>query len=643
MIMQPVFPNAGQSGLGSAERRYSRTGKYIASLVILLACTVNLIAQPVVMDSNLEIKTVVSGLITPTTLAFLGPDDFLVLEKNTGRVLRIQNGAIHSTVLALGVNFASERGMLGIALHPQFPDDPGVYIFWTESLSGTVSNVVSEVPLLGNRVDRFEWDGASLVFDRNLIQIRARQEVFGFPPFGPDDVEAERGNHNGGVIQFGPDEKLYIFIGDVGRRGWMQNIMEGRGPDGNDDQFGGPEPDDAHLTGVVLRLNDDGSTPEDNPFFAVGSAVGGEIGANIQKIFSYGHRNGFGFDFDPVSGVLWLGENGDDSYAEINRVLPGMNSGWIQIMGPVKRVSDYKAIETSDEFFGLQQNRWPPTFIADTPREALNRLFMLPGAHYADPVLSWRFVIEPAGFGFLNSKALGPQYEGDLFVGGARDFLLDGHVFRLKPTGNRRAIAGNRVIDNLAKWDVTGSEHLLFGAGFGVVTDIQTSPDGNLVIVSLSHGAVYEIARRTVRPLVRNFVAPADGSQEVPPANTRARGQTTFQLNKEGTELSYKHITANLHNLTQSHIHLGAAGVNGPVVVWLYPSAPPPQLIPGLFSGVLAEGTITADDLVGPLAGQPLSALIDLMMAGETYVNVHTSQFPAGEIRGQIIPAGPAR
>ena len=76
-----------------------------------------------------------------------------------------------------------------------------------------------------------------------------------------------------------------------------------------DDQFGGPEPDDAHLTGVVLRLNDDGTAPTDNPFFAAGAAMGGEVGANVQKIFSYGHRNGFGMAVDPRLGrALAAGE-----------------------------------------------------------------------------------------------------------------------------------------------------------------------------------------------------------------------------------------------------------------------------------------------------------------------------------------------
>lgn len=134
----------------------------------------------------------------------------------------------------------------------------------------------------------------------------------------------------------------------------------------------------------------------------------------------------------------------------------------------------------------------------------------------------------------------------------------------------------------------------------------------------------------------KNFIAHLSGGEEVPSVETLAQGQAIFKLNKTGDELSYRLIAANIEDVVQSHIHLAPAGVNGPVVVWLYPSAPPARLIPGRFDGVLAEGTITAADLVGPMAGQPLSVLLDAMNAGNTYVNVHTLANPGGEIRGQI-------
>ncbi|MBI3911238.1 MAG: PQQ-dependent sugar dehydrogenase [Armatimonadetes bacterium] len=453
------------------------------------------------VDPNLAVRTVVSGLVTPTSLAFLAANDFLVLEKNTGKVLRVSNGVVQGPVLDLAVNFGSERGLLGIALHPSFPANPGVYLYWTESSTGADTGVLSETPLLGNRVDRFMWDGSSLTFDQNLIRLRAFQADAGQPL---------RGNHDGGVLRFGPDRKLYIVIGDVGRRGQLQNLVNGPfGPGIPDDQFGGPEPDNAHLTGVILRLNDDGTTPTDNPFFAAGAAMGGEVGANIQKIFAYGLRNSFGMAFDPRSGRLWEQENGDDTFTELNIADPGFNSGWVQIMGPVERIAQYKAIETSpgidpvlgSAYFGLQQVRWPPTNIADTPQEALSRLFMLPGAHFSDPEFSWKFEVAPAGIGFMRGRALGPQYDGDLFVGAARTFLEGGHLFHFNLTGNRRKIGvddprlQDRVADNRFKFDLQESESLLFGRNFGIGTDIQTGPNGNLFVVSLTDGAVYEIFR----------------------------------------------------------------------------------------------------------------------------------------------------
>jgi aldose sugar dehydrogenase len=498
---------------GSGHRRYILAVLLLAGLsaVIFWGPSDGLRAQgvgPTMLHPNLAVRTVATGLITPTTMAFLGANDILVLEKNTGRVQRVVNGVIQSTALDLAVNFGSERGLLGIALDPNFSSNRAVYLYWTQSTTGD-TGVLSETLVLGNRVDRFIWDGSTLTFDKNLITLRALQEDAGQPA---------RGNHDGGILKFGPDGKLYVFVGDLGRRGNLQNLPCGPtpncpGPVVPDDQLGGPAPDNAHLSGVILRLNDDGTAPTNNPFFNVGAAIGEEAGANIQKIFSYGHRNSFGMAFDPDPrglGNLWLQENGDDSFTELNLVEPGMNGGWVQIMGPVERIMEFKAIETSTaidpvtdtSYFGLQQVRWPPTLIADTPQEALSRLFMLAGAHYSEPEFSWKFEIAPAGIGFLNSRALGPQFEHDLFVGASRDFLAGGYLFHFNLTGNRRRIGADdprledRVADNNHKFDITESESLLIGADFGIGTDVQTGPNGNLFVVSLSNGEIYEVFRR---------------------------------------------------------------------------------------------------------------------------------------------------
>lgn len=473
------------------------------------------------LDPNLQITTVVSsGLSQPIGIVFMGSaDDFLVLEKASGQVKRVIGGVVQPTpVLDLAVNSSSERGLLAMALHPNFPATPFAYVRWTQSSTGADSSVVAEVPLLGNRLDRFVWNGTSFTFDLNLAQLRARQTDNVPVPGHPGTNNAnENGNHNGGVLRFGPDGRLYVFLGEVGRRGWMQNLSDGPFLTAPfvDDTFGGPQPDNAHLTGVIMRLAADGSVPADNPFFSVGASIGGEVGANIQKVYSYGHRNSFGMAFDPLSGALWETENGDDAYAELNRVVPGLNGGWIQFAGPAgvqvpDRVPDWKRIESTQFGNSLQQVRYPPTRAAYNGTAARSRLFMLPGAVYKDPELSWRYEIGPSGATFVQGGALGPEYTGTLWIGSARSFQQvggnGGSLYRIRLTADRLNVdtsadtrLADRVADNvfrIQKFDGTESESLLIGRGFGITPSIEQGPDGNLYVVSLTDNAIYRIGRK---------------------------------------------------------------------------------------------------------------------------------------------------
>lgn len=481
-------------------------------------------------DPNLQVSTVVTGLNQPTGMAFLGVGDFLVLEKATGKVQHVVGGAVVGTALDLAVNSASERGLLGIALQPDFGTTHGVYLYWTQSSTGADSSNLADTPLLGNRVDRYIWNPSTntLSFDKNLIMLHAFQADAGQPM---------RGNHDGGKTLFGPDGKLYFQIGDNGRRGQMQNLAQGPFGDGMpDDQFGGPAPDNAHLTGAIFRLNPDGSTPADNPFANLTTAELAEIErqagvsltapqladvvANLHKVYSYGRRNGFGLAFDPETGLLWESENGDDTFDEMNRVTAGSNGGWVQIMGPASLVTDFKRIETS--FTPLQGNppvagnlpfsaidpasfipalpqvRWPPTLIADSRAQALKRLFRLPGSHYENPEFRWRWAVAPAAISFADAS-LGPDHAGHLFVGGSRTFLEGGYLFEFTFDFERQHFAfsdpalRDRVDNNDYKFDEGESRSLIAGKNFGIVTDIMTGPDGRLYVTSLSNGTVYAI------------------------------------------------------------------------------------------------------------------------------------------------------
>jgi aldose sugar dehydrogenase len=468
----------------------------------------------VMLHPDLGVRAAATGLVAPTTMAFLGDNDLLVLEKISGKVQRVTNGALTGAVLDLPVNNHSQRGLLGITLHPQFATNHWAYLYWTESTTGADTSVPAATPLLGNRLDRFVWDGTQLVFDQTLLRIRAFQDDADAGP-GPN------GRHNGGPLAFGPDHKLYLIVGDAGRRGLLQNNALGPVPD---DGFGGPEPDNAHFSSVIVRLNDDGSAPADNPFYAYGSQVGGEVGANLQKVFAYGLKNSFGLAFDPRTGNLWDSETGDDAFDEINRIEPGQNGGWIQFNGPVGRFAEFKAIEsgqgtaTPGQYAGLQQVRYGPDRIAATAQEALDRLYTLPGSHYRDPEFSWKFSIPPAAIGFADGPGLGPEFAGDLFVGGATARTLNGHLFRFHLSAARQGLAfddprlADQVADNAIKDDLTESESLLVGRDFGAITSILTGPNGNLFVLSASQGIVYEIYRLT--PATVESVVVNDGSTQ---------------------------------------------------------------------------------------------------------------------------------
>lgn len=372
------------------------------------------LAVPTVNDPGLTVTQLVSGLSSPTTMAFIGQNDILVLQKNSGQVRRVLNGVLQSgSVLDLDVSNNSERGLLGIALHPDFSTNHLVYLYFTESSSGDGGSPTF------NRVVRYTWDGNSLVNQESIIDL----------PVLPG------ANHDGGIIIFGPESppKLYIIIGDLNHNGQLQNNSGGAGPDD---------------TGVILRLNDDGTAAAGNPFSA---------SAGFEKYFAYGIRNSFGMAFDPMTDKLWITHNGPSSFDEIDLVEPGFNSGWNLVMGPAGNPSG---------------------------------LFVLPGSHYADPKFSWLDTVAPTGIAFLNSTALGAQYQNDAFVGDVNN----GNLYRFQLNAMRNGFVLTGVLaDKVADNNSNELSQVIFGTGFNGITDLKVGPDGFLYVVSIGAGAIYVV------------------------------------------------------------------------------------------------------------------------------------------------------
>ena len=214
----------------------------------------------------------VAELDQPVGFTFTPRGRIVYLERATGRVRLIdpRTDRDRSWFRISGVNSDGERGALGVALHPRWPRRPWVYVYVTRAPAGKD---------LRNQLLRLRIrDGRAVALDVLLNS-----------PVG------SRSNHNGGRIAFGPDRKLYVVIGDGGEDpATAQNFGEVRGK--------------------ILRLNPDGSVPATNPF---GS-----------KVWSYGHRNSFGFAFDPDGGRLWESENGPECNDEINLIETGGNYAW---------------------------------------------------------------------------------------------------------------------------------------------------------------------------------------------------------------------------------------------------------------------------------------------------------------------------
>jgi aldose sugar dehydrogenase len=389
--------------------------------------------EPTLKDPNLRIETIVEGLSWPTSMVFIDNNNILVLEKEKGTVRLISNGILQETpVLEVDVNSMGERGLLGIAIM----NNDTVFLYYTESPQNGDQ--------LRNRVYKYQWNDE----ERLLVNPTLILDLPAFP--GP--------NHDGGKLIIGPDNYLYVVIGDVKHEGKLQNIIDG------------PNPDD---TGVIFRVNpENGSPAPDNPFIN-----NNNDSSLLNKYYAYGIRNSFGIAFDPITDTLWQTENGPSEYDEVNVVKPGFNSGWRQVMGPIS-----KSGITEDE------------------------LVNFPGAKYADPVFSWLPSIGITDIEFLNSAKLGNKYVNNIFVGDIGD-LTNGYLYYFEVNEDRTGIKfdSNNSSSQTGLTDLVADNEqemsaIALGTDFGGITDIETGRDGFLYILTLDResdgeGKIYRITQ----------------------------------------------------------------------------------------------------------------------------------------------------
>jgi aldose sugar dehydrogenase len=314
------------------------------------------LAQPaIVKDPNLKVELVAQGLKSPTSMAFLGPNDILVLEKDGGTVQRITNGKIlPQPIIQVPVSTTSERGMLGIAIAKHNNGLTYVFLYYTKDGGGSQS--------LANVLYRYELLNNQLSNPKLLLNLPAVR--------GP--------NHDGGKVVIGPDNNVYTVIGDLKtHRTQAQNVANGPPADS---------------TGGILRVTQDGQPVSNAPL--------GQVPAPLNLYYAYGIRNSFGIDFDPVSGKLWDTENGPTYGDEINLVEPGFNSGWAQVMG----------IWTPEGTIG-KETAGPvnsnPTNLVDFGGKG----------KYRAPEFTWFKTVAPTALKFFDSAKLGKQYQNDMFVG----------------------------------------------------------------------------------------------------------------------------------------------------------------------------------------------------------------------------------
>lgn len=396
-------------------------------------------SSPVVNDPDLNVTLYFSGLKAPTSMIFLGPDDILVTQRKEGTVERIVNGVKHpQPLITVPVASKDERGLLGIATSKD-PNDERNYVFLYFTEKGAKKGEA-----LGNRIYKYELNenGTKLLSPELLLDL----------PWEPGP------GHNGGVLKIGPDNNIYITIGDVIRTGFngshlyetqAQNLIDGKEADGR---------------GGILRITQDGQVVE-----------GGILGDTtpVNTYYAYGIKNSFGIDFDPITGKLWDTENGPAFGDEINLVEPGFNSGWNKIHG-IWNVNN----TTLDK-------------AGTAPIDPKNLVNFNNNGKYSAPEFTWDHSVAPTAIKFLNTDKLGIDHVNDLLVGD----IKYGNIYSFNLDEDRKSLVLDEPLADKVADKSKELSNIIFAHGFGGITDLEVGPDGYLYVLvyDKEDGRIYRI------------------------------------------------------------------------------------------------------------------------------------------------------
>ncbi len=559
----------------------------------------------------IDLEVVASGLTSPVTLE---PDpagsDRLYIVDQAGLIRVVEQDQLLDEpfldvrdllVQPLGflgsfdVNDFDERGFLGLAFHPKFasPQSPGylhLYTYTSEPVNGPADFTIDLPPEEVNHqsvVREWQVDLVTGNVDPSSSRVLVR-------------IDQPQFNHNAGHLAFGPDDGyLYIALGDGGG---ANDTSPGHGTNGNGQNINTVhgsilriDPTDPALTpGSADPASANGAyrIPADNPFVGVDG---------VDEIYAYGLRNPYRFSFDSRSGLLIVADVGQGNVEEIDIVDKGGNYGWNLKEGSFK--FDPEGVNV-----GLPLD--DPALIDPVAEyDHDDGISIIGGFTYYGttvPELWAQYVFGDFSRGFFSPD--GRLLVADLFTGRIQELLIG-------PSKDSLGL----FVKGMGR-DHQGEIYVLASTALGPYGDT---------------GVVLKIV-----PVQKKFVA--ELSAAAAGTDSLAAGRASFESNIDGSSISYRLEVEGIQNVTMAHIHVSSQpGGNGSPAVWLYPAAPPATLIPGEFTGLLAEGQITASNLVGPLAGLTLDDLLVAIKEHRAYVNVHTEQFPAGAIRGPVETANP--